>query len=48
MPQELSEVLWSLKNVNAEGLVTESRFRNLQSCELQYGLDSAVGLRCNI
>jgi hypothetical protein len=34
LPQDLSKGLWSLKNVNAEGLVTESRFRNLQSCEL--------------
>jgi len=34
LPQELSKVLWSLKNVNAEGLVTESRLRNLQSCEI--------------
>ena len=32
--QELSKGLWSLKNVNAKGLVTVSRFRNLQSCEL--------------
>ena len=32
--QVLSKGLWSLKNVNAEGLVTVSRFRNLQSCEL--------------
>jgi hypothetical protein len=34
LPQELSKVLWSLKNVNAEGLITESRLRNLQSCEI--------------
>jgi hypothetical protein len=34
LPQELSKVLWSLKNVNAEGLVSESRLRNLQFCKL--------------
>jgi len=43
--QELSKDLWSLKNVNAEGLVTESRFRNLQSFELNQGPYSVVGLR---
>ena len=32
--QELGKVLWSWRNVNAEGLVNVSRFRNLQSCEL--------------
>ena len=38
LPQELSKALWSLKNVNAESLVTASRFRNLQSSELNEDL----------